>query len=164
MSVKITSSVYVIDSSALIDLKDLYPKSVFENVWSKLTNLIQINRMISSTEVFREIKKKEDDLLSWCKANSRMFVGTNEEHLKIVEEIMKKYPKLVKHDTLHPVADPFVIAVAKVLKDQNLDAPIPIVVTHEKREENVKMPTVCIEYGVENMRLLEMFEAEGWKF
>jgi len=158
------SSVYVIDSSALIDLNDLYPQSFFEDVWSKLTNLTQINRMISSKEVFKEIEKKDDDLLSWCKTNPRMFVGHNAEHLKIVGEIMGKYPQLVKYDTLHPVADPFVIAVAKVLKDQSLDSSIPVVVAHESRNSPVKIPAICTDYDIENMRLLEMFEAEGWKF
>jgi len=158
------SSVYVIDSSALIDLNDLYPQSVFENVWSKLTNLTQANRMISSNEVFKEIEKKDDELLSWCKTNPRMFVDNNGEHLKIVGEIMSKYPQLVKYDTLHPVADPFVIAVAKVLKDQSIDSSIPVVVAHESRKSHVKIPAICTEYDIENMRLLEMFEAEGWKF
>jgi len=73
-------------------------------------------------------------------------------------------PQLVKYDTLHPVADPFVIAVAKVLKDQSIDSSIPIVVAHESRKSHVKIPAICTKYGIENMRLLKMFEAEGWKF
>lgn len=158
------ATVYVADSSALIDLNILYPQSVFHNVWSNLETLIQANRLISPNEVFKEIEKKDDELFSWCKNNRRMFVPNNAEHLKYVSEIMASYPELVPNDALNPVADPFVIAVGIVLKDQSLDSSVPIVVAHESRRSTVKIPAICTHYQIGNMRLLEMFSAEGWNF
>lgn len=157
-------TVYVADSSALIDLNVLYPQTVFQKVWSNLETLVQANRLISPNEVFKEIEKKDDELFSWCKNNRRMFVSYNNEHLRYVGEIMTSYPELVYNDALNPVADPFVIAIAIVLKDQSLDSSIPIVVAHESRRSPVKIPAICTHYQIDNMRLLEMFSAEGWKF
>ena len=57
------------------------------------------------------------------------------------------------------IADPFVIAVAKVRK--------MAVVTGEKRKGNParpKIPDVCAAYGIKCLSLLELMKSEGWKF
>ena len=159
------ADVYVIDSSALIDLKELYPQNVFPQIWTNLTELIKAGRLISPEEVFKEIEKKDDDLCAWCKIyKGMMFVPNSNEILNYVSEVMTAFPDLVNHDTINPVADPFVIALARVINDGSVDSSTPIVVAHESRRSPVKIPAICTSYGINNMRLLEMFSAEGWQF
>lgn len=157
--------VYVIDSSALIDLKELYPQAVFPQIYANLAELIKAGRLISPEEVFKEIEKKDDEIFAWCKIyKGMMFVPNNNEILGYVSEIMGVFPALVNQDMINPNADPFVIALARVINDGSVDSSTPIVVAHEKRTSPVKIPAVCTNYGIRDMTLLEMFSAEGWKF
>lgn len=153
--------VYVIDSSALIDCHRRYPSPTFDGVWDKMTNLIRSNQMIAPTEVFNEISKKDDWLTEWCKNNQSMFIPVNGEIATFVSEIMEEHPGLVKNDMVNPIADPFVIALARSINAGSIDSATPIVVAHEGRRSHTKIPAVC---DVENKTLLEMFNEENWRF
>ena len=159
------SSVYVIDSSALIDLHWTYPADTFDLLWTiEVEGIVRARRLVSSEEVFNEIDKKDDGLTEWSKNHTGMFVQTSTEIAKLVLEIMNDHPGLVKYDMINPIADPFVIALARTINEGSVDSSTAIVVAHEKRNIPVKIPAVCNAYGIANMTLLEMFRAEGWKF
>jgi hypothetical protein len=56
-----------------------------------------------------------------------------------------------------PLADPFVIASAKVRKG--------CVVTEEQRRRNAaKIPNVCEHFGIDYTNLEGLMEREGWSF
>ena len=59
--------VYVVDTSALVDASIRHPQDTFPNVWKRLSGIVTDGRLISPTEVLKELEKKDDDVLSWCK-------------------------------------------------------------------------------------------------
>lgn len=73
---------------------------------------------------------------------------------------MSKHKKIIRLTNFSggtPVADPFIIAKAKVY---NL-----VVVTQEVFRENAhKIPNICIEHNVKYMTLEEFMLNEGWVF
>ncbi len=160
--------IYVIDSSALIDIKRTYPVDVFPGVWTKLENLVKDGRLIAPQEVLFELKKRDDELTDWVKKHEIMFKEPTPTQISIVRRILKDFPSFVKLNRDHD-ADPWVIALA--YEHANIQMAVdgtkfdPIVVAHEKLDGNkVKIPYVCQKYGLNCIRALEMFRNEGWIF
>lgn len=161
--------IYCIDTSALIDLKRLYPSDVFPTLWEKLGKLIKQGRLIAPREVLKEIEKKDDELLRWVKKHKSMFKDLNQEQVEVVKEIQQKFPALVDHAKEIPEADPFVIALAivesKKIRESLFEGQC-MVVTQEKpsRGGKPRIPDVCQHYGIDWMPVGELFKKEQWRF
>ncbi len=106
--------VYCIDTSALIDLHKLYPSDVFVSLWEKLDELVKQGRLITPHEVFKEITRKDDELLRWLKERKSMVTHLDQEQLDMVKGILQRFPQLVDPNRPLPEADPFIIALAVV--------------------------------------------------
>ena len=132
---------YVIDACALIDASKNYNmnKKTFMNIWEIIDGLVTSGRLISSIEIFDELK--DDDVEKWGKAHKEAFIPLSKEiQLKTVE-ILKEFPKLIKITSKgNSNGDPFLIATA-----METDG---VVVTNEKRIEN-RIPYVCEKMNVE---------------
>ncbi len=161
---------YVIDTSSLIELNRKYPMGVFPGVWTKVEKIIQDGLLVSPEEVLMEIERGDDELKEWAKKQKKLFKKLNIKQIVIVNEILKKYPKLAKSESLTPVADPFVIALAV---EMETDEQTTIIETIRKRivvaEESlvgkkVKIPLVCQDYGIDCIYLIDMFKNERWQF
>ena len=150
---------YCIDTSALMDLTERYPDSVFQTLWKNIETLVSQKRLIAPREVFKEIIW-DTQLLAWAKKHKKMFRDLDAEQLQYVKEIEAKYPSLVDPAKTTPDADPFIIALAK--------AENATVVTSEKpaspTSTRVKIPDVCQGYGIKCMSLTEWFNEQKWKF
>lgn len=161
-------SYYVIDTSSLIDLNYRYPVDVFPGIWKNLEKLIKDDLLVSPKEVLKEIK--DNSLKEWAKKQKKLFRELDELQMKIVKEILEKYPSLAKPDKDGPQADPFVIALAIALEkdpQQILTKSVRkrIIVTEERlRGNKEKIPFVCKEYGIDCINVIELFRTEGWKF
>lgn len=152
--------VYCIDTSALIDLPRHYPQTVFPPVWSSLEQLIVAERLIAPKEVLRELAKKDDAVHKWARANGQMFVVLDGPQQTLLSQIMNDYQGWVDVSATTPVADPFVIALARTGGSPRC------VVSHENAggPGAVKIPNVCRGYAVEHIRLVDVFVKEGWTF
>lgn len=150
---------YVLDSSALIDLKHHYPE-IFPSLWNKLSELAENGNIISVKEAYNEVSGRGDFISEWAEKYSTIFETPNQEEIEIVTGILSKHPELIKKESFssgRPVADPFLIAKASV---NNL-----ILVTNETYIPNAhKIPNICAEYGVHYINLKGFMEKEEWKF
>ena len=142
-----------------MDLRELYPVSVFETLWENIETLVSQKRLIAPREVFKEIIW-DTQLLAWAKKHRKMFRDLDAEQLQYVKEIEAKYPSLVDSTKTTPDADPFVIALAKT---ENAT-----VITSEKpasaASTRVKIPDVCLAYNIKRLNLTEWFNEQKWKF
>ncbi|MCX6644946.1 MAG: DUF4411 family protein, partial [bacterium] len=89
------STVYVVDTSAIIDLAYWFRKSTFPSLWDQLKDLADQEVFCSPREVKRELEQKSDELAK-CMSNNKVIIS-EEKTLEIVKDtadIDRKYPEL----------------------------------------------------------------------
>jgi len=154
---------YVFDSDSLINLFRHYYPERFPSLWEKFHALVSAGELISVREVFNEIGTSEDSLAIWAKEQKKtLFTEPTIEELEFVGEIfqLRHFQAMIrKQERLkgNPVADPFVIARAKISEGW--------VVTQEKLKENAaQIPNVCKHFRIPCINLEGFMEKEGWQF
>ena len=154
---------YVFDTGPLIDLFRHYYPSRFPSLWKNFHSLLSEEELISVSEVYNEINFRDDTLTSWAKKEkAKLFSEPTIEEFQFLNEIfqVQHFQAMIRKQKMlqgNPVADPFVIARAKVLDCQ--------VVTAEKFSENsAKIPNVCEFFSVQCTNLEGFMEQEGWTF
>jgi hypothetical protein len=149
---------YVFDTGPFILLKH-YPEKTFKSFWDNLNTLLEEGQVMSVSEVLRELEP--DVVYGWATKQKELFPKPDVEEQSLVIEILKKHPELVKQKNLlsgKPVADPFVIAKAKLL-----NASVVTVESYKPNAHNI--PNICDEMGIRwQQGLLAVMEEEGWIF
>lgn len=164
--------IYVFDTSSIRSLQHFYPR-VFKSIWDGLDALAQQGRLISTREVFNELERQaiSADLLNWAKRNKSMFTTPNTAELQFVATILQieHFQSIIGVQQRlkgTPVADPFVIACAKIKQGT--------VVTEEgwlrpsdkltPKPNAAKIPNVCAHFKVPCIDLEEFMQQQGWAF
>ena len=157
--------IYVFDTSSLIVLfKNFYPDS-FPSLWEKFNNSVFKGQYVSVKEVWLEVDSchENDYLKEWAKEHKRFFLPPSNDETEFISKMFNDVPhfqNLVNNKHIiggKPVADPFVIAKAKVFKGN--------VVSEEKFKENApKIPNVCKHFNIPHCSLKEFMKQEGWEF
>lgn len=154
---------YVFDTSSLRVLRNFYPER-FPSFWQLFNELVANGTVISVREVLREleIQLEEGHMHDWIRNHRNLFLQPGEEEMRFVEAILAvpHFRALISLRAIlvgRPVADPFVIASARVKEG--------IVVTQESSPPNAaKIPNVCQHYGIDCIDLEEFMEREGCRF
>ena len=164
--------IYVFDTSSIRALQHFYP-SVFKSIWDGLNDLVTQQRLVSTREVFNELERQSvsAEVLQWAKNNKSMFATPSTAELQFVAAIfqVKHFQSLIGVQQRlkgTPVADPFVIACAKVQQGT--------VVTEEgwmrpgsvltPKPNAAKIPNVCAHFKVPCIDLEEFMQQRGWTF
>lgn len=155
--------IYVFDTSSIRSLQHFYP-SVFKTIWDGLDGLVQQQNLISTREVWNELGRQNvsADVLAWAKQNKQIFTTPNAAELQFVAQIfqIQHFQSLIGEQQRlkgTPVADPFVIACAKIKGGT--------VVTEEQLKPNAaKIPNVCAHFNVPCIDLERFMQQQGWAF
>ncbi|CAH1070375.1 PIN domain-containing protein [Candidatus Nitrotoga sp. 1052] len=155
--------IYVFDTSSIRSLQHFYP-SVFKTIWDGLDSLVHQKNIISTREVWNELERQNvsADVLAWAKQNKQIFTTPNTAELQFVAQIFqtKHFQSLIGEQQRlkgTPVADPFVIACAKIKG--------ATVVTEEQQKPNAaKIPNVCEYFNVPCIDLERFMQQQGWTF
>lgn len=150
---------YCLDTSTLVGAwVRSYPPDVFPGLWAKLEEMADGGDVISPEEVLNELEAKADDLYSWAKERSTMFVPLDGEQMQATNKVLAAFPRLVGELAERNRADPFVIALARVRS--------VTVVTEERggTEKRPRIPLVCSHFGVPCIGTLEFIRANGLSF
>jgi hypothetical protein len=155
--------IYVFDTSAFRVLNNFYP-SRFPSLWTGVADLIAAGRLVSVREVLNELNQYlEDDFLKdWARNNRHIFVAPTNDELTFVAKIfsVQHFRTLISQKSIlkgTPVADPFVIAVARVKR--------ACVVTQEAKKPNAaKIPNICEHFGIDYTNLEGFMKKEDWAF
>ncbi len=155
--------IYVFDTSSLSKLKHFYP-GVFKSVWQGLEALIQRGELISTREVWKEMERGNSDQYTneWFKNHKEIFTMPTAAELQFVAEIftIQHFHMLIGEQQRlkgTPVADPFVIACAKIQGGT--------VVTEEQLKPNAaKIPNVCEHFKIPCINLETFMQQQDWSF
>jgi hypothetical protein len=148
-------------------MKDKYPEDTFPTVWENIEKLCKEDRLIAPVEVKKEIEQGDDDLKRWAKSNKKIFIAPNESQCAKVREVLRDFPFLARPNKPGPQADPWLIALAIVKREEQQKTLFPnnyIVVTEESKFKKDRIPAVCRKYNIECISLIELFRKEGWRF
>lgn len=155
---------YVFDTNSFTVLRHYFPDH-FPSVWEKIGLLVFQEQFISVLEVFRELEaggNRHPFIFEWIKENRRIFFEPTTDEMIFISEIfkIKKFQELVNQKQRlksSPVADPFVIACARVRGGY--------VVTEEVFKENSgKIPNVFEHFQIDYTNVQGFMNREGWKF
>jgi hypothetical protein len=112
--------IYIFDTSSIRELKHFYP-SVFKSIWDGLDRLIKQGNLWSTREVWNELdfQNVSPDVETWKIQHKKIFAQPNATELQFVAKILQisHFQNLIGEQQRlkgTPVADPFVIACAKV--------------------------------------------------
>ncbi len=157
---------YVFDASSFIVLFTHFYCGRFPSLWQRFDMLISDGKISSVREVYNEITSfySKTRLVQWAKDHRELFAEPSIEELLFVREIfaVKHFQSMIRRKEIlngKPVADPFVIAKAKIGNG--------FIVTQEEFKENAAtIPNVCRYFGIKpDPTDLEGFmEREGWTF
>jgi hypothetical protein len=155
--------IYVFDTSSIRSLQHFYP-SVFKTIWDGLDGLVQQQNLISTREVWNELERQNvsADVLAWAKQNKQIFTTPAAAELQFVAQIfqIQHFQSLIGEQQRlkgMPVADPFVIACAKIKGGT--------VVTEEQlKPKAAKIPNVCAHFNVPCIDLEGFMQQQGWNF
>ncbi len=138
---------YVIDTSALIDLKRNYPPKVFQNtVWRAIDDAFHNQLVVSTREVYNEIQRGSDFLVDWIEEHLNSFLYPSKDEMVLVRELQDKYEYLVDWRSDKPHADIWVVACAA---HYGLT-----IIQHEKLQNNKqKLPFVAGELELKYLTL-----------
>lgn len=155
--------VYVFDSSSFIVIGHYFPDN-FPSFWQRFDYAISERQIVSVREAYLELDTRatRQHLLDWVNRNKEIFLVPSPEETQFVAEIfsVRHFQQLIneKHRlTASPVADPFIVASAKVRN--------ACVVTEESFKKNsARIPNVCDHYGIEWVTIQGFMDKEQWRF
>lgn len=155
--------IYVFDTSSFSEFQHYYPQS-FPTIWEYLDDYVAKGSILSEKEVMLEIDNWNTSAFvkEWAARNKSIFRKPFSDETEFIQEIFKipHFLQLIdvkKILTGKPVADPFVIALAKVNEG--------CVITQEKFRPNAaKIPNVCKHFGIDCKSLEEFMACEKWSF
>ncbi|HDR9201625.1 DUF4411 family protein [Burkholderia vietnamiensis] len=164
--------IYVFDTSSIRSLQHFYPR-VFRSIWDGIEKLVSQRRLISTREVLNEIERQavSADVSAWVKGNRSVFTTPTVDELRFVAAILriKHFQALIGQQQRlkgTPVADPFVIACARVRRGT--------VVTEEgwqragvglvPKPHAAKIPNVCAHFEIPCIDLEEFMHQQDWRF
>lgn len=139
-----------------------YPKR-FPSFWETIDQLVVDSVLMSVREVRKELENRCRfvHIEEWVHKHPEIFPLPTANECKIVADLFKKeqYRGFVKRDNLlkgTPVADPFIIASAKISNR--------CVVTQESdKVGGARIPTACKELGIECIDLEGFLEQQKIK-
>ena len=155
--------IYLFDTSSLVVMNHYFP-DYFPTFWTNLDRLVSYGTVLSTREVLNELENFSDrpHTLAWAKRNKEIFATPDGAELAFVAQILAtpRFQALIGQKAMlkgTPVADPFVVAAAKVKGGK--------VVTEEGRKPNAaKIPNVCEHFGIGYTHLEGFIAKQGWSF
>lgn len=144
--------IYVIDACALIDAAKNYPlgKKTFQGIWEKIGELFEEEKLVSSSEIFDEIKDK--DISEWLKPYKSNFLPLDKGIQERTKDVLKQFPNMIninKNKKSSSNGDPFLVATA--IEKQG------VIVTNEKNAQN-KIPAVSKHFSIESINLIQFID------
>lgn len=152
---------YIVDTCSFEKMFQFYPNR-FRILWNNINRLTQEGKLLSVYEVYKELNRGL--AVKWKEDNKKIFPKVSEEEAEFIKEIFKAenghFQSCIRNTQLlkgSPVADPFVIASAKVRS--------ATVVTEESyKPKSSKIPNICEFFSIPCITFEGVMEREGWEF
>ena len=153
----------MLDSSAIIEFKSITTPEIERRVLTLLDQLVLQRKISFPRQVRREVSGDgQNDLPAlWALRNFQKILLNKSPEERYITNVLNKVPNLVEEDNTKDAADPYVLALALQLKDNDFNA---IVVTEDRvdrlpRKRSLK--SACEIMGVEVCLTRDFFDRIG---
>jgi hypothetical protein len=153
-------SFYSFDTSAFINgQRDLFRPTTFGPLWDAIAKMIEAQKILAVDEVKREIRRKDDDVAKWVRAQRGLFVPLEHDIQRATKEVLAACPRLMaQHGANRNSADPFVVGLALARGGTVVTQETPANSSRKPR-----IPDACIAVGVPWSTLPDFVDAQGWQ-
>jgi Domain of unknown function (DUF4411) len=164
-----STELWVFDTSALIAIKSAVPRDGHEPLFKGLTRLVRARRLVFPKEVLGELRRerqgrRRSDLLWLWALSSEARACRVSPPFAAVKAVLASVPELVDPaaDSLVERADPYVLALAQVLRADGNDARV---VTEETRDVpwKVSLYTACGVLRIPTVGLADFLTATTFR-
>lgn len=166
---------YVIDTSSLLDLRELVSTRNERNTFNLLTALVTAGRLFFPPEVYAELQRgatrpgsAEEVAIRWVR--QVRAEAEKRADLSTVQLVLRNAPRLIDPDSPHEQADPYVVALGLDLCGegpglglQNFGIDVTIVTEDRRDKPGIKMSvaTAAGMVGLPSIPLYALLLAEG---
>lgn len=154
-------SVWVLDTSAIIAVKQHIPLAEQQRVYGALSQLLNLGQIAYPKQVLDELGRyAEEDLpLQWANAHHNEIQYTDPPW-NLIQYVMQQAGDVVDPDKEQEDADPYVLAMALELQSRELNV---AVVTEDRRDRptHIAMATACQRLGLPSQRMTEFLAAQS---
>ena len=158
--------IWVVDTSALIQIKSSIPHGQRPHVFIALTALVTEGRLMFPPQVLHELERDSeghapDQVCSWALSveATACALAASYEEVKAVLAIVPDVLDSMK-DPRVDEADPYVIALAGRLRLEGHDARVVVQETRDSPRK-LSLNTACGMLGIPSVPLLGLLRAEG---
>lgn len=148
------------DASVWIRIGRNHPPDRFPTLWKLLEEDVKAGRLRSPQEVLHELEQGEDDLAERLRIWKDLFVPLSEELQAEVVRVNSRCPTLVDPESDRNKADPFVVALAKLMEC--------VAVTNERQRASttapMKIPHACAVLGLRYLDWFGFLRDRNWRF
>ncbi|MFA4646050.1 DUF4411 family protein [Pyrococcus kukulkanii] len=153
-------TIYVIDTSALIDMARWYPmdRKFFRPIWDKLEVLVNAGKIVAPYEVYRELKSRSDELLEWVQKRRFMFIHPDQGQVNILMRVKAVYDEDYWEREANKAgawADPWVVTLALHYREVALINDDVMIVTQENKRKRNRIPYIASQFGINSFDVLE---------
>ncbi len=154
-------TVYVLDTSAIIRVKEICPPDRQQDVFNHLTQMAQVGLITYPRLVVEDLKRyAEKDLpFFWANANYSSLTCTAPTDCYL-RRVMQVAGEVVDPYKNREDSDPYVLALALYLQDQGYQV---VVVTNDVRDKStcISMTTACNLLGLSHQRMEDFLKNHG---
>ena len=153
-----STRIYIVDTSAIIDMNRWYPPDAFEDIWRRIEAMIGNGEILAPMEVLRELERKDDTIKKWCQDHKRLFVEENREIIKNLVRVKEKYSSDYWEMNINSEvwADPWVVALAlsiEIVIGEGRE--YATIVTSENKYKPNRIPAIAREFGIRSLNVPE---------
>ena len=161
----ISEVVWVIDTCSIIEVRRSL-RSQRQKIFKEMARLVTEGRLAYPSQVVAELEryaqsKSPDPQFTWAKQNASVARNNGDCSLDEVKDVLTEVPDVLDpdKDTGQDEADPYVLAVARKLREDGIDARV---ITEERRDTSRKMSvnTAAGILGIPSVPLLAFLRAE----
>ena len=154
---------HLFDTNAFLEIKRVYPEEFFQDLHEILKGFIKNGTVLVHQKVYNEIivGKADDPARSLLEEHKNKVLQEIQEEYDIIQKNNKKLKDIIDTGRKREQADPYL--VARILFERKKKELFPAtycLVTMEKKG----LPTVCKDFEITCMNVLEFFRNTDIKF
>ncbi len=137
--------------------------AVYGKLWDHMTEQIVSGRIVSTEEVYRELKDFANPTFQIWLSNHKdhLYTENDMQVIKLATSILNRHPEVLFHKEKKNGADAFLVATAKVYGLTVITEEIAQGEVNIKNGACPKIPDLCDELGVSSLNILGYCAEEG---